>query len=160
MREITLLWLFLVAFATSTTGYATSPVEVVVSVVVVAIMKRALFLGAIVMTSAFIWKINLLRDLSLVALAKPAQSGEGGLLVMHVCLELWHPWHISHGYQDTIKQKQHLVRANPATSEMEKCTPTSKGGAQGDPHLKHTGSAQIYCHQLTGSVRQPLMCNW
>jgi len=32
------------------------------------------------------------------------------------------------------------------------------GGAQGDPHLEHTGSAQIYCHRLTGSVRQPPMC--
>lgn len=121
MREMSLPWLFLVAFTTSTTGYAVSPVVVVVLVAVVTMVKRALFLGTTVMTSAFIWKINLFRDLSLVALAKPVQSGERGLLVMHVCLKLlWHPWHISHRYQDTIKQQQHLVRANPATSEMGK----------------------------------------
>lgn len=97
----------------ATIGYAVSPVVVVVLAVVITIVKGVLFLVSRVMTSVFIWKINLLRDLSLVAQAKPVQSGEEGLLVMHVCLKLlWHPWYISHRYQDIIKQQQHLVRAN------------------------------------------------
>lgn len=78
MWEMSSLWLFLVAFTTSTTGYAVSPVAVVALAVAVPIVKGALFLAARVMSSAFIWKINLLRDLSLVALANPVQSGEGG----------------------------------------------------------------------------------
>lgn len=102
-------WLFLVVLTTSTPGYAASCAVLVVLAVLVTTVKGALFLVSRVRTSAFIRKINLLRDLSLVALAEPAQSGEGGLLVMHVCLKLlWHSWCIAHRDQDTLKQQQHL----------------------------------------------------
>lgn len=127
MWEMPLPWLFLVVFTTSTTGYAVSPVVVVVLAVVVTIVKGtltvvkgALFLAGRAMTSAFIWK-KISLGIS-VELHWQSQFRMGWELAGDACLLETTVASLAHFSQvpDTIKQQQHSVRANPATSEMEK----------------------------------------